>query len=231
MAQERQGQGSDVVEIDLLGAFKKHLRLIIILPIICMVVAGLVSTVLPDEYTAETTMYVLSRSDDSDTRSSSSSVQSDLSAGQMISNDVVNIIKSDRVKSDVASQLGLDNLNGFDLDVTNSNDTRVITLKVTGRDAQQSADVANAIVSDVSNVASDVMKVESVNVIDEAKVPNQPSGPNRLRITLIGLVLGFVVAYGIAILREALNRRVTSDEDIEQLIDVPVIGHFQELKG
>lgn len=231
MAQERQGQDSGVVEIDLLGAFRKHLRLIIIMPLVTMVVVGIVAALLPDQYTAETTMYVLSRSDDSDSRSTSSSVQSDLSAGQMISNDVVNIIKSDRVKSDVSNQLGLDNLNDFDLDVTNSSDTRVITLKVTGHDAQKTADVANAIVSDVSNVASDVMKVESVNVIDEAKVPEHPSGPNRMMYTLMGLVIGFVAAYGIAVLREALNRRVTSDDDIEQLIDVPVIGHFQELKG
>lgn len=229
MAQADKRDASGVVEIDLVGAFRKHLRLIIILPIVTMVIVGLVSMFLPDQYTAETTMYVLSRSDS--TTTSSSSVQSDLSAGQMISNDVGNIITSDRVKSDVANELGLDNLNDYDLNVTNSSDTRVITLQVTGTDAQLTADIANAIVSDVSTVAADVMGVDAVNVIDAAQVPQYPSGPNRVMYTGAGFAIGFVVAFGIAVMREALNRRVTSDDDVEKLIDVPVIGHFQELRG
>lgn len=232
MAQARDVYNSDVVEIDLLGSLRKHLRLVIILPIITMVVGGLVAYFLPDEYTAETTMYVLSRNDsDAGTTTSSSTTQSDLSAGQMISNDVADLIKSDRVKTDVAQQLGMASLSGYDLNVTNSSDSRVVTLSVTGRDPQVAAQVANAIVSDVSGVAADVMHVEAVNVIDEATVPQHPSGPNRLMYALVGLAIGLVSAIAIAVLRDTLDKRVTSGEEVEELIDVPVIGHFQELRG
>lgn len=216
---------------EVLGAFRKHLGFIIAITLVCTVVAGVIAYFMPDEYTAQTTMYVLSRSDNAQQTSSSTTTQSELSAGQMLSNDVSTLITSERVTSDVATELGLDDLDDYDLNVTDSTDTRVITLSVTGRDAQGATDVANAIVADVSGVATEVMGVQSVNVIDTAKVPDQPSGPNRTRIALVGLLVGLVGSYGISIARELLNRRIKSDEDIERLIDVPVIGHFQELRG
>lgn len=215
---------------EVLGAFRKHLGFIVIITIVCTVIAGTVAYFMPDEYTAQTTMYVLSRSDNTQTNSSTTT-QSELSAGQMLSNDVSTLITSERVTSDVATQLGLNNLSDYDLNVTDSTDTRVITLAVTGKDPQGAADVANAIVADVSGVATEVMGVDSVNVIDQAKVPDQPSGPNRTRIALVGLLVGLVGSYGISIARELLNRRINSDEDIERVVDVPVIGHFQELRG
>lgn len=212
---------------ELFGLLRKHLRLVILLPIICAVVVAGVSMLMPDEYTAETTMYVLSRSESS--QDTSSVTQSDLSAGQMLTNDVATLATSDRVKSDVAKQLGLSNLNDYKLDVTSSTTTRVITLSVTGTDPQQAANVANAIVSDLSSVASDVMQVQSVNAIDEAEAPQQPSGPRRTLYTLVGTVAGLFIAILIVVLQDALNTRVRSGEDVEQLIDVPVVGHFQEL--
>lgn len=213
---------------DFFGMLRKHLRFVIALPLICMIVVGLVAYFLPDEYTAEATMYVLSRDD---SEGSSAATQSDLSAAQMLSNDVATLITSDRVKADVAEELGLSDLDSYDLDVTSSTTSRVITLSVTGTDSQSVADVANAIVSDVSRVASEVMQVESVNVVDQAGVPESPSGPNRLLYTLIGLLVGFFVACIVVVLRESFDRRITSDTDIEQMLGVPVVGHFQELRG
>lgn len=213
--------------LELFQLLRKHLRLVIALPLACALVVGVGSLFLPDEYTAETTMYVLSRSDDSE--GSTSVTQQDLSAGQMLTNDVASIIQSDRVKADVAQQLGLADLSAYDLDVASSTTTRVITLSVTGTDAQGAANVANAIVADVSQVASDVMQIQSVNVIDEAEVPTQPSGPRRALFALVALVAGLFVAVVIVVLRDTLDTRVRSGEDVQQIVDVPIVGHFQEL--
>ena len=156
--------------------------------------------------------------------------QSDLSAGQMLTNDVAAIVKSDRVKKDVASQLGLESLADYKLNVTSSTTTRVITLSVTGTDPSGSAAVANAFVRDVSLVAQDVMGVESVNVIDSAVAPEEPSGPNRILYTLVGLVGGLLLAIMIVSLGDAMDTRVKDSVDVEKLLGVPVIGHFPSLE-
>lgn len=212
--------------LDLLELLRKRIKLVIFLPLLSAVIVGVGSLYLPDKYTASTTMYVLSRNDDT----AETITQSDLSAGQMISSDVSTILQSDRVKYDVAQQLGLGSLGGYSLSVTSSTNTRVITLAVTGVDPELTASVANALVTDTSKVATEVMQIESVNVIDEAIVPSSPSGPNRPRYAAIGLLAGLVAAVGLVVVENMLDTRVHSGKDVEAIVDVPVVGHFPRIE-
>lgn len=215
--------------LELLTLLRKHLKLVIMLPIVCMVAMGLASVLMmSDTYTATTDMYVLASSEGSN---SSSALSSDLSASQMLTNDVATLLQSDRVMSDAADQLGLPNLRGYDITVTSESTTRVITLQVTSSDAQGSANVANALADCVSNVAQEVMNVESVNVIDEAPMPEAPSGPNRMLYVAVAAMAGLFAAVAIVVLMDVIDTRVRSAEDVEELLELPVIGRIPEMKG
>ena len=215
--------------LELLTLLRKHLKLVIMLPIVCMVAMGLASVLMMnDTYPATTDMYVLASSEGSN---SSSALSSDLSASQMLTNDVATLLQSDRVMSDAADQLGLPNLRGYDITVTSESTTRVITLQVTSSDAQGSANVANALADCVSNVAQEVMNVESVNVIDEAPTPEAPSGPNRMLYVAVAAMAGLFAAVAIVVLMDVIDTRVRSAEDVEELLELPVIGRIPEMKG
>lgn len=215
--------------LELLTLLRKHLKLVIMLPIVCMVAMGLASVLMMnDTYTATTDMYVLASSEGSN---SSSALSSDLSASQMLTNDVATLLQSDRVMSDAADQLGLPNLRGYDITVTSESTTRVVTLQVTSSDAQGSANVANALADCVSNVAQEVMNVESVNVIDEAPTPEAPSGPNRMLYVAVAAMAGLFAAVAIVVLMDVVDTRVRSAEDVEELLELPVIGRIPEMKG
>lgn len=215
--------------LELLTLLRKHLKLVIVLPIVCMVAMGLASVLMMnDTYTATTDMYVLASSEGSN---SSSALSSDLSASQMLTNDVATLLQSDRVMTDAADQLGLPNLRGYDITVTSESTTRVITLQVTSSDAQGSANVANALADCVSNVAQEVMNVESVNVIDEAPTPEAPSGPNRMLYVAVAAMAGLFAAVAIVVLMDVIDTRVRSAEDVEELLELPVIGRIPEMKG
>lgn len=215
--------------LELLTLLRKHLKLVIMLPIACMVAMGLASVlIMNDTYTATTDMYVLASSEGSN---SSSALSSDLSASQMLTNDVATLLQSDRVMSDAADQLGLPNLRGYNITVTSESTTRVITLQVTSSDAQGSANVANALADCVSNVAQEVMNVESVNVIDEAPTPEAPSGPNRMLYIAVAAMAGLFAAVAIVVLMDVIDTRVRSAEDVEELLELPVIGRIPEMKG
>ncbi len=211
---------------ELLGLLRKHLVLVIALPLATAAVVATGSMFLPNEYTATTTMYVLSKNEESQTMLT----QSDLSAGQMLTNDVATILRSDRVKNDVASQFGLDSLGAYDLSVTSSTTTRVITLAVTGHDPRNAAEVANALVEDTSRVASEIMQIEAVNVIDSAKTPMAPSGPRRTLYTAVGFMAGLFAAVAIVVIQDMLDTRIRSGQDVEELVGVPVVGHFPALE-
>lgn len=215
--------------LELLHLLRKHLRLVVLLPVAFAVVTGVYAFFLPNQYTASTSMYVLSKSSSPD--GSTAVTQGDLSASQMLTNDVSSIIKSDRVKGDVATQLGLDNLNAYKIEVTSSTTTRVIDLSVTGTDAEKAAQVANALVTDVSNVAAQVMNVQSVNVIDSAVAPTSPSGPKRALYMAVAFLAGLFAAIVIVAVADMADTRVRNSKDAEEIADLPVVGHFPKVEG
>ena len=212
--------------LELLKLMRKHLRLVIALPIVCAIAMGLVSFLfMPNTYTASTSMYVLVQSD-----SESVSMSTELSASQMITNDVANLITSDRVTKDTAAALQMNSLDDYDIAVNSETTTRVLTLSVTGQDAQSTAIIANELAKNVSAVAQEVMNVQSVNVIDEAATPESPSGPNRMMYTAVAFLAGLFLAVAIVVLMDVLNTRVRGAEDVEELLGVPVIGRIPLMK-
>ena len=69
------------------------------------------------------------------------------------------------------------------------------------------------------------------DVIDKAKIPSQPSGPNRKLYIAVAALAGLFVAVAIVVLLDMLNTRVRSVDDAVELLGVPVIGRFPVVKG
>lgn len=215
--------------LELMELLKKHLRFVILVPVVCALAVGAYSVLfMHDEYTATTSMYVLVKQGDD---SSSSSLYSDLNASQMVTNDVAKLLKSDRIINQTGEQVGIEELRGYDTDVSSETTSRVITLSVTGEDPDTTARVANAMVSNVSDVARDVMNVESVNVIDEAQTPSRPSGPNRVLYTGVAFLAGLFLAIVIVVVADMFNTKIRGQEDLEEVTGLPVLGRIPAMKG
>ncbi len=220
-------EGYSMTLLELITLLRKHIKFVVALPLICVFVTAVVSLfLLRDTYTASTSMYVLAPTNEQ----SNSQLSSDLSASQMLANDTVTLLKSDRVKDDAAASLGLADLSDYDISVNSETTTRVITLSVTGSDPRGVANVANAMASTVSNVAQQVMDVQSVNVIDEASVPVNPSGPNRPLYVVVAALAGLFVAVAAVVVMDMMDTRVRSAEQVEELLGLPVVGRVPEFK-
>lgn len=214
--------------LELFRLLKKHLQIVVLLPVACALVVGLYSAIfVRNQYTATSSMYVLAQNDSSN----SNSLYSDLNASQMLTNDVAKLLKSDRIVSQVGSEVGVEGLKGYSVSVTSETTSRVIALSVTGPDPQTAADIVNKMIEDVSGVAQSVMNVESVNPVDMAQAPEKPSGPNRLLYTLVAFVAGLFAAIAIVVVSDMLNTKVRGSEDLEELVDVPIIGRIPNVQG
>lgn len=214
--------------LELFRLLKKHLQIVVLLPVACALVVGLYSAIfVRNQYTATSSMYVLAQNDSSN----SNSLYSDLNASQMLTNDVAKLLKSDRIVNQVGSEVGIEELKGYSVSVTSETTSRVITLSVTGPDPQTAADIVNKMIEDVSGVAQSVMNVESVNPVDMAQAPEKPSGPNRLLYTLVAFVAGLFAAIAIVVVSDMLNTKVRGSEDLEELVDVPIIGRIPNVQG
>ena len=206
---------------------RKHLGLVIALPIVfALLTAGYSYIAMADQYTASTSMYVLTKSkNDSDSISNT-----DLTASQMLTNDVATLIKSSRVQQNAAEAVGLESLSGYSVSVDSTTTTRVITVKVTGTSPANVAVVANQLAKTVDDIAKQVMDVQSINVIDEAIEPLSPSGPPRLMYTAVAFLAGLFVAIAIIVIADMANTRVRSGEEATELTGLTVIGRMPVIK-
>ena len=216
--------------LELFQLLKNHLKLVIALPIIFALVTAVGSWIfLANTYTANVSMYVLANSSETQ---SNTSLSTDLSASQMITNDVSELIQSERVLNQAANQLGMSEseLKGYDIKVTSSTTTRLITISVTGDTPNSAAAIANGIADTTNSVAQEIMNIEAVNVIDQAEVPASPSGPPRTMYTAVAFLAGIFVAVAIVVLMDMINTRIRKPEEIEELLDIPVIGRIPVIK-
>lgn len=213
--------------LELLGLMKKHLKLIIGLPVVFAVLIGAYAfVVMPNEYTATSSMYVLANQGETATN-----LSADLSASQMVANDITTILKSDRVQKAAADELGLKDLKDFEVAVSSQTTSRVIELSVTGSKPEQVANVANSITNNVATISREVMEADAVRIIDPASAPAAPSGPSRPLYIAVAFLAGLFMAVAIVVLEDMLNTKVRSAEDVEEILGIPVIGRVPVVKG
>ena len=214
--------------LELMKLLRKHLKLVIVLPVVCALVAAVVSWgFLADQYTATVSAYVLQKSD----QTSSSSNYSDLNASQMIANDVAELAKTQDVKDKTAEALNVSSLKDAKVSVTSSTTTRVIQLSVTTSSSDSAAVIANKYIDTISNIAQSKMGLQGVNTIDSAKTPTSPSGPNRPLYVAVAFLAGLFLAIAIIVVMDMVNTRVRTAEEAEELLGVPVIGRIPEIVG
>lgn len=217
--------------LELLGLLRKHIVLVIALPIIAALIAlGYSTLVLPKVYSAETSVYALNRTANASGDAEAVSYQ-ELQSSQLLANDFAELAKNTQVRRNVADALDLESLAGYDVNVTSSTTTRVIKVRVTGPDPELAAKIANQLASEVGETAVRVMGIEAISVVTEAEVPENPSGPPRKLYTLAALLAGLFVAVAIVVVRDMLDTGIHSDSDLEELTGMAVLGRFPLSKG
>lgn len=69
------------------------------------------------------------------------------------------------------------------------------------------------------------------NTVVRPATTAEQTEPRPKRVALLGAVLGLVLGLGIALLWETLDKRVRSEEEIEEMIGVPVLARLAEPYG
>jgi succinoglycan biosynthesis transport protein ExoP len=85
---------------------------------------------------------------------------------------------------------------------------------------------------DQSEMATDLEKRqqgEQFRVLDPPNLPQKPYSPNRLRLNLLGLVLGMFVGCIVLAGAEAIDDRVYSKEDLKDIVTAPVLTQIPVL--
>lgn len=146
------------------------------------------------------------------------------------------IIKSTAILDDVVETLDLDYSAATlakNIQVSSEQDSQVVTVAVTDPDPYQAAEIANATVTIFQDRVPDLMNMaENVKILTTAEVSANPSpvAPNPTLNIAIAIVLGGMIGVGLAFLLEYLDNTITTEEDIEKHLALPVIGIISSIE-
>lgn len=211
---------------ELFDTIKKRLTLIISITLIAMIVSGIVSYfIITPEYKSSTQILVNQAKADSSAALNTGEVQANV---QLISTYSV-ILKSAAILNIVKEELNLDmsvsELNSK-ITVESAQNSQVMTLSVTDADPTVALQIANKTAEVFEKEIKNIMSIDNVTVLPLAEdQENQaPISPNPPLNIAIAAVVGLMIGIGLAFLLEYLDNTLKTEQDIEKLLGLPVLG-------
>ncbi|MGN0038283.1 MAG: YveK family protein [Coriobacteriales bacterium] len=215
--------------LELLQLIRRHLKLVIALPVVLALLAAVFCWgFMQNQYTASTSIYALTKLD---ANTDASTSYTDLTGSQLLANDLAKLADDEQLQKEVASQLSMVDLEGYDVSVESSTTSRVMSISVTGPSASTAAVIANKMAEEIGDTAKAVMDVKAVNIVSKAQAPEEPSGPKRPLYVAVAFLAGLFIAIAIIVLMDMLNTRIRNEREAAELLEVPVIGRFPEARG
>ena len=210
---------------ELFLTLKKRMWLIASITIVAVLITGFVSYfVLTPIYSASTQILV-NQSKSEESLYQNYEVQTSL---QLINTYSV-ILKSPRILNEVIGELNLsmsaDELNE-EITVESESDSQVVNITVEDKSPTMAANIANTTAKVFQKNIANIMNVDNVAILAEATISDNPTPikPQPILNMLIGLVVGLMVGVGLAFLLEYMDNTIKTEQDIENLFNVPVLG-------
>ena len=222
----------NTMEIDvfqLLNTLWKRKLIIALVAIVTGAIAFAYSSfIIKPEYTSTTRIYVVNRNQGDKT----GLTNQDLQAGSYLVKDYREIILSQDVLEKVVTNLQLNmSTKGLasKVQVTVPVDTRIVSISVKDKQPEEASRIANSLREVAAQKIINVTRVSDVTTLEEARPATSPSSPNIRRNTLIAFLGGLGVVVVVVLLVELLDVRVKRPEDIEDVMQIPLLGVIPNL--
>ncbi|WP_182004332.1 YveK family protein [Priestia aryabhattai] len=216
---------------ELFAVLRKRLWLIVLITIIAATVSAVISFfVLTPVYESKTQILVNQAKNDQQLYSNQT-VQTNV---QLI-NTYNDIITSPAILDKVVKELKLDKSAGnlsSQIQVTSAQDSQVAQIVVQDTSAKRAADIANTTASVFQKQVPKLMNVDNVKVLSKAALGENPSPvkPQPLMNVAIAIVVGLMVGVGLSFLLEYLDNTLKTEQDIENILELPVMGVITTIK-
>ncbi|MBF0710760.1 MULTISPECIES: Wzz/FepE/Etk N-terminal domain-containing protein [unclassified Gemella] len=217
---------NDILDIDIFYLLRKLWSKKLLISTIALVFAALMGVysifVVKPTYQATTKIYAVNKAD----QSKQLTVQ-DVQIGTSLVKDYQEIILSPDVLTRVIER---DRLNlttkslASKISISSPKDTRVLNIIVSDSNPRIAAEIANTLREVSSEKIKSVTQIEDITTITEATEPVAPSSPNIPRNILFGFLAGAILSMIIIAIKELLDDRIKRPEDVEEVLDVVLLG-------
>ncbi|MBY4954703.1 YveK family protein [Streptococcus suis] len=223
-------QEMNTIEIDILLLLKTIWRKKFLIILTALFGAGIAfvysSFLVTPQYDSTTRIYVVGQH----AEAGAGLTNQDLQAGSYLVKDYQEIILSQDVLTQVATELNLNGNLKEKVTVSIPVDTRIVSISVRDADPNEAARIANSLRAFAAQKIVEVTKVSDVTTLEEAVPAEEPTTPNTKRNILLGLLVGGILAMGIIMAMEVLDDRVKRPQDIEEVMGLTLLGVVPDSK-
>lgn len=222
---------SDYIEIDIREIFIVLLKKWYIIAICFILATGssfaITQFYLKPIYKAQTTLFLGKESD----KMASLSI-ADIQLNNQLVADYRELLKSNLVAESIEQKLGVNAVKlKSSVNVQTVKDSRIFSISYEDTDPELAANVVNELALVIKQMASDIIQVKNVKIIDIAKIPKFPVSPNKTRNLGLAGVMGIALAAGLIYLLEMLDYTFKKPEDVERQLELNVIGAVPKFEG
>lgn len=213
------------LEIDMRGfykIFKKHISLVIVCSVLCAFF-GLVSSMflISKKYSSEATIYITPKVTEQGTIDYNS-----IQTNSRMVNNYMEILKGETILAKVADQIGMESYGEVldTLTISNPENTELITVSSETTDPELSQQIVSLVISTFTEDMMDILNLNNVTIINDAKINENPVSPSVPRYTILGLAVGLVISCGYVFITFLFDKRLRTREEAENFLGVPVLA-------
>ncbi|WP_242320266.1 Wzz/FepE/Etk N-terminal domain-containing protein [Bacillus cereus group sp. BfR-BA-01349] len=146
------------------------------------------------------------------------------------------IIKSPMVLERVKNKMKKDTISIDDLNkkinVVSEAESQVISVTVKDKDIRRANDIVNHTVEVFKTEISTIMNVDNVTILSKADSinDNKPIQSRTVLNTIVAMIMGMFLSMSFFIIKEMLDHTVKNEFDVEEDLNVPMLGAISHLK-
>lgn len=223
-------ENNDEMEIDLMEiwrVFKKHLASVFISMVVFGVAAfGVSSILIAPKYQSKATIFFTPKVVENIVDYNS------INSNQKLVNNVVNLMVQDNLMEEVADDLGYSSAQALKscVKVVNISNTELVEVSAITKDPNLSKKTVSTLISKFIKDIEQTLNVSNIQIVSSPKASDKPVSPNVMKNTVLGLLLGFVLACARIVFIVLTDKTVKTKAEAERFFGYPVYVELPKLK-
>ena len=211
---------------DLLKMFLHHIKLIIIVTLLCTVLAFLYVTYMVTPMYSTSALILVQNGSSFETNINQSTTingekvnMQDITSSVMLANTCATLFTVDPQMKSIIS--------GASISIKPVEESYFLRISSTSSDPHTAANIANLVAKTAPEVFKKYFKdAGKVDTVEEASVPANPSSPQKSRYIIIGFIIGLVLSLVISFFIEIVDTTIKPGDDLYKQYEIPVFAEI-----
>lgn len=229
----------DIIKLEeIIESLKNAWKLIVSITIICTLIAGCINYfVIKPKYQSTVKLFIGKQTTTLENNQENTGYNfNEVNMYQNLMGTYAQFIPTTNLVGNALENIGIERTTGNvdstikNLKVNTDRNTQILTITYTSTNKRDVVRILNSVTNAFIDESKKLIPNGSVHVIENPAQPTAPISPNKTLNIIIGFIIGLILSIGIVLALDYFDNTVKSADELEKLLDYPVIGAIPEVK-